>query len=159
MDLKKEENMQLPNIFKKKLQWISLILRISIFSLFAAAAMSKFDGGVAGTVAYFSSIFEETWLPLVLIKPYAAAVMFIEIGLAIWILIGIRLRTAWIVTGLFTITLAFGMLVAGEYGTASDNYIYVLICSIGLLLNEFDHYSLDSLLNGKHSELGPITNN
>lgn len=153
--------MQLPTIFEKQLQWISLILRMSIISLFAAAAISKLDGGVAGTVAYFSSIFEKTWLPMVLIKPYAAAVMFIEIGLAIWILIGIRLRAAWIVTGLFTITLAFGMLVAGEYGTASDNYIYVLICCIGLLLNGYDHINMDALVlvYEKNSKQEPITEN
>lgn len=145
MDLKQDKTMQLPSTLRKRLQWISLILRIAIFTLFAAAAISKFDGGISGTIAYFSSIFEGSWLPMVLIKPYAAAVMFIEIALAIWILIGIRLRIAWIATGLFTISLAFGMLVAGEYGTASDNYIYVLICCIGLLLSSYDHIRLGSL--------------
>lgn len=149
--------MKLPTSMGKQLQWISIILRISIFSLFAAAAISKFDGGVAGTVAYFSSIFEGTWLPMILIKPYAAAVMFIEIGIAIWMLIGLRLRVAWMVTGLFTITLAFGMLVAGEYGTASDNYIYVLICCLGLLLSGYDHLNIDALVYEKNSKRGPIT--
>jgi len=125
--------------------WISLILRVTIVSLLLPAGVAKFMGGLDGVVESFQATFKETWLPMFLVTLHARAVPFVEIVLPVWLLVGIRLRLAWVVTSFFMVSLAFGMLVAKQYGIAANNYLYVLICCAGLYFSQFDRLSLDGV--------------
>ncbi|HET9374514.1 MAG TPA: hypothetical protein VFO40_06045 [Chthoniobacterales bacterium] len=57
------------------------------------------------------------------------------------LLSGWQLRLAWKVAGLVLISLAIGMIFAGKYDVASDNYLYVLLCVTGLFASPFDRWA------------------
>ncbi len=129
-------------------QWASLLLRLAIGSLFFAAAVRKLQGGldsIQATVSYFRTTFESTWLPEVLVTAHGYATPFVEALIVIWLVSGFRLQAAWVFTTLFTISLAFGMSVAGKFDTAANNYTYVLICCAGLILSHYDRVRIDAL--------------
>ncbi len=94
--------------------WISLIIRLSIFSLFTASVIGKYVRGVEGGVKFFHSVFAKSWAPQTFVTFYAYIVPFIETSLLIWLLVGVRLRLAWIVTGMYLITLSSGLVAAGR---------------------------------------------
>lgn len=129
-------------------QLASLVLRLAVASLFLAAAVRKLQGGmetIQKTVQYFQTTFENTWLPEMLVRIHAYATPFVEAAIVIWLIGGFRLKAAWIFTTLFTISLAFGMSVAGKFDTAANNYNYVLICCAGLLLSCYDRFRIDTI--------------
>ncbi len=125
-----------------ELQWASALLRLSIGSLLLSAALIKVPGGIAGTIAYYSSLFEQSILPLFLVKAHASVIMFVEFALGIWLLSGYRLPLAWKASSLLLVSLAVGMVFAGKYDVASDNYLYVLVSCLGLFLARYDRWTL-----------------
>ena len=127
---------------RKNLSLISLLLRLTMGSLFLGTAIIKVKGGIDGNIAYFLSIFEKSIFPLFLVKAQASIIMFVEFTLAIWLFSGIKLKEAWIASGLTLITLAFGMIFVYKFDVVSDNYIYVLITCLGLFLAPYDTYLL-----------------
>lgn len=124
---------------------ISLILRVAVASLFVAAAVGKFTNGLDGVVQYFQATFKDTWLPTSMVTIHARITPFAELLIPIWLIVGYHLRIAWIFTGLFTVSLAFGMMVAGKYPIAANNYFYVLLICAGLYFSPYDKLSVDGM--------------
>ena len=118
--------------------WVSLILRLAVASLFAATAIDKFSGNLDSIVTNFQEMFKSTWLPMPLVVLHARLVPYLEALIPIWLLSGFRLKLGWVVTALFMVTLAFGMMVAKQYAVATNNYLYVMICCAGLYFSQFD---------------------
>jgi hypothetical protein len=127
---------------KRDLQWVSLFLRLAIGSLLSSAGLTKLPGGIAGTVGYYSSLFESSLLPMALVQAHASVIMFVELALGAWLLSGYRLAVAWKAAAVVLSSLAVGMLFAGKYDVASDNYLYVLLALGGLLVSRFDGWVL-----------------
>jgi methylamine utilization protein MauE len=125
---------------QRDLHWVSVFLRLSIGSLFLSAGIIKLPGGVGGTLGYYSSLFEHSLLPMFLVRAHASSIMFVEIGLGVWLLSGLRLALAWKAAALVLVSLAVGMLFAGKYDVANDNYVYVLLSAAGLLVSRFDRW-------------------
>lgn len=117
--------------------WISFILRIAMASLFTVAALGKFIGGLEGVVVSFTGMFKDSFLPSPLVALYARALPWVEALIAVWLLVGIRLKTAWILTSFTLISLAFGLILT-QPQTASQIYIYILVACAGLYFSEFD---------------------
>lgn len=117
--------------------WISFILRIAMALLFAVAALSKFIGGLEGVVVSFTGMFKDSFLPSPLVALYARALPWVEALIAIWLVLGIRLKIAWILTSFTLISLGFGLMVARQE-TVSQIYIYLLAACAGLYFSEFD---------------------
>jgi uncharacterized membrane protein YphA (DoxX/SURF4 family) len=127
--------------------WVSVILRLAIAALFFAAAVGKWKGGwqgIEGVVGYFQQTFAATWLPRGMVTLHGYVTSFMEPLLVLWLVLGYRLKTGWIVAGLFMTTLAFGMSVAGKHDVAAHNFTYVLICCAGLYFSQYDRFSLDT---------------
>ncbi|MBP9865537.1 MAG: DoxX family protein [Candidatus Omnitrophica bacterium] len=116
----------------------SLLLRLAVASIFIAAVAGKFKMGFGATVPMFQGMFKETWLPAPLVTMFATVLPWLEIVIPVWLLSGFRLKCAWLFSGLVLISLAFGMMVAGNYAVASSNYQYVLLCCAGLYFSAFD---------------------
>jgi methylamine utilization protein MauE len=125
---------------KRSLHWVSILMRLSLGTLFLCAAIVKTPLGIPGVIAYYSSLFDHSLLPAFLVKIHAALILFFEYGLAVWLLSGWRLRLAWKVAGVLLVSLAIAMIFAGKYDVASANYIYVLLCAVGLFSSEFDRW-------------------
>ena len=117
---------------------ISLLLRLSAVSIFAAAVAGKIQMGFGGVAPMFQQLFKDTWPPMPLVTLHAHLTPWLEILLPLWLLSGFRLRAAWFVSTLFMILLAFGMMVAKNFPVAASNYFYVLLFCAGLYFSEWD---------------------
>lgn len=115
-------------------------MRLAVGSLFLCAAIVKTHMGISGVVAYYSSLLEHSLLPAVAVQAHATVILFLEYVTALWLLSGFRLRVAWIFAGFLLISLAIGMIFAGKYEVASDNYVYVLLCVVGLISSKCDRW-------------------
>jgi hypothetical protein len=125
---------------RNNLHWISILMRLSIGTLFLCAALVKTPLGIPGIIAYYSSLLDKSLLPAFLVKIHAALILFFEFGLALWLFSGWQLRLAWKIAGILLISLAIGMIFAGKYDVASANYIYVFLCTVGIFASEFDRW-------------------
>lgn len=125
---------------RNNLHWVSILMRLSIGTLFLCAAIVKTPLGIPGIIAYYSSLLDKSLLPAFLVKVHATLILFFEFGLAFWLFSGWQLRLAWKVAGILLISLAIGMIFAGKYDVASANYIYVLLCAVGLSASAFDRW-------------------
>jgi hypothetical protein len=123
---------------KRSFHGVSLLMRLAIGTLFLSAAIVKTPLGIGGIIAYYSSLLDKSLLPDLLVKTHAALILFFEYGVAVWLFSGWRLQLAWKVAGILLVSLAIGMIFAGKYDVASANYIYVLLCGVGLFSSEFD---------------------
>jgi hypothetical protein len=139
-DLSPTERLRSGESLSYNLHWISILMRLSIGTLFLCAAIVKTPLGIPGIVAYYSSLFDKSLLPAFLVKIHATLILFLEFGMAFWLFSGWHLRLAWKVAGIVLISLAIGMIFAGKYDVASDNYIYVLLCAVGLFASAFDRW-------------------
>jgi hypothetical protein len=132
----------LPESIRRDLQWVSAFSRLAIGGLLLSAGILKLPGGVSGTIAYYSSLFEHSLLPGFLVRAHASAILFVELALGIWLLTGYRLAIAWKVAATLLTSLAIGMLFAGKYDVASDNYVYVVLSLGSLLVSRYDRWVL-----------------
>jgi hypothetical protein len=126
--------------WRRDLHWISVFARASLGSLFLAAGISKLPGGISGTVAFYSKLFEHSLLPSFLVTAHASVIMVVEFLLAIWLLSGYRLALAWKASAVVLLSLAVGMLFAGKTDVASANYLYVAFALGGLVASHFDRW-------------------
>jgi hypothetical protein len=127
--------------WRRDLHWVSVFLRASLGSLFLSAALSKLPGGVAGTVGYYLTLFQHSLLPSFLVRAHASGIVWAELILALWVLSGYRLGLAWKAMTAVLLSLAVGMVFAGKFDVASDNYVYVALALGGLLTSRFDRWS------------------
>jgi uncharacterized membrane protein YphA (DoxX/SURF4 family) len=138
----------------RDLQWVSVFLRLAIGSLFLSAGLTKLPGGISGTVGYYSSLFESSLLPDALVRAHASGIMFVELALGVWLLSGYRLETAWKAAALVLLSLAVGMLFAGKYDVASDNYVYLFLATAGLVVSRFDRWVVGAAAPASEPERG-----
>lgn len=134
---------------RANLEWAFLLLRLSLGLLFLIAGFGKFHGGyssaVNGIVGMFASN-EENWLPIFMIKPYAYILPFVEVAFGALLVVGFLTRPVLVLTGLTLLSLAFGMMVAGNHGTVANNLVYVAMAAAAMGLSEFNRYSIDGAL-------------
>ena len=119
-----------------ELAWSSLILRVAFASLFFVAAAAKFMGGYNQSVAYIIVAVKESFLPVWLVSIYAHILPFAEAAIAIWLLVGFKLREAWIFTAFVLITLSFGLAASKQNG--ADVFMYMVFACAGLILSRYD---------------------
>ena len=122
---------------------ISLILRLAMASLFAVAAISKFLGGLENVATQIQTGFQGTWLPMPLVRVYARMLPYIEALIPIWLILGWRLRSAWVLTGILLVTLSFGTLITQQGETAAHNYFYVFLACAGLYFSKYDNLNIE----------------
>jgi len=115
---------------------ISFILRLAMASLFALAALNKFMGGLNNVVTEFTTMFQASWLPAVLVGLFARLLPWLEAVIAIWLLLGVRLKEAWSFTAFTLIALSFGLIVLHQ--SVADMYVYILIACVGLYFSDQD---------------------
>jgi len=128
--------------WQRDLQWVSVFLRAALGSLFLSAGIMKLPGGIAGTVGYYSTLFEHSLLPHVLVTAHASVIMAVEFLLAGWLLSGYRLAIGWKVSAAVLVSLAIGMIFAGKFDVAANNYVYVALSLAGLVTSRFDRWVL-----------------
>ena len=121
--------------------WISFILRLSMVSLMGNAALGKIMMGPDKVVTMFTGMFKDTYLPGPLVAGYAWSITWMEALIAVWLLLGIRLKEGWVFTALTIISLAFGLTVTKSPNVA-DLYVYLLVACAGLYFSSYDECNL-----------------
>ena len=129
-----------PALDETALAWTSHIARAAIASMYAATSIRYFANGFGGVIGYTERALADTWLPMPLVTGFAHAIPWLELLIWVWLLVGVRLRTAWIVASLYTVTLAFGNMVALKN---VNDYLHVLLCLVGLNAARYDRWSVD----------------
>ena len=124
------------------LRWICLILRVNMAVVYGIASINTFTGGLDEVIQLFHKVFAGSWLPLPLVDFGASAIPFVEALLALWLLSGFRLKTAWIVSAIQMVVLTFGISVARKYSVAADNTVYLLAIVAGLYFTELKERSM-----------------
>lgn len=127
---------------KRDLHWASVTLRLLLGTLFLSTAIIKVPNGISGTIGYYESIFQDSLLPSFLVSAHASVIMIVEFVMAAWLISGYRLATAWKASALLMASLAIGMVFAGKFDHASDDYLYLFFCGIGLLTSRFDRWTV-----------------
>lgn len=117
--------------------WISCILRLAFVVMFGNAALAKFMMGLGTSSQFIIGMFKATWLPAPLVGAYAVLLPWVEAVIALWLLSGICLKEAWVLTAVTLISLGFGLMVA-QSPMASGVYGYILMACAGLYFSDFD---------------------
>ncbi|MCB9799304.1 MAG: DoxX family membrane protein [Candidatus Omnitrophica bacterium] len=116
----------------------SVLLRLAMASLFALAAIGKFQNGLDSVVTSFQGMFKDTLLPAWFVTFYARLIPWIELLIPVWLITGFRLKQGWFFTGLVMVSLSAGVLMTKQYALAANNYFYVLMCCAGLYFSDYD---------------------
>ena len=111
--------------------WISLLIRLMFGLIFLAHGLEKLID-YKDTVETIAETFDETWLPLVIVRPFLYILPFIEAVIGISYLIGFRYRATLVSTGILLAILTFGLAVRGDFEPVSRNLVYFFILLIGL---------------------------
>ena len=126
------------------------LLRLALGVLFLIAAVNKFAGpGPSGFAVWILDEFEGTYIPRILVIPYAYTLPYIEFLLGLVLILGVFTKTALTVAGLLLVSLAFGKMVQQDHATVANNLNYVLMAAVALWFAGKDNaLSLDRLLVG-----------
>lgn len=111
--------------------WISLLIRLMFGLIFLSHGLEKLLD-YKGTVETMAETFDETWLPLMIVRPFLYILPFIETAIGISYLIGFKYRVTLVATGILLAILTFGLAVRGDYEPVSRNMVYFFILLIGL---------------------------
>ncbi|MEG0820726.1 MAG: hypothetical protein RR101_03975 [Burkholderiaceae bacterium] len=120
----------------------SILLRVAFVALFLANVIPKFSGGAAGVVKYFEGEFTGSWLPAWIVDLIARLSGPVELLIVLWLATGVALPWGWFFAGLWCVSLAFGMAIAGKYADSARDFIYVGLATAGLMLSPFDPFRL-----------------
>jgi len=112
-------------------KWISLLLRLSVGTLFGTIGINQMQGG-GDSLSFYGDAFQGSYLPASLVQGFLGALPYVELFLAAWLLTGILQKWAWISGGFLLIALSLGLLVLGEEQAAANNSLYFLLIVAGL---------------------------
>jgi thiosulfate dehydrogenase (quinone) large subunit len=109
-----------------------LVLRLFLGVLFTTAGLGKFRMGIGTVAGHIVQGFEKTFLPKILLVPYAYCLPFVELIVGILLVLGLFTEGTLFVSAFLCLSLFYGMLLSGEHATAAYNAIYLLInvCAI-----------------------------
>ncbi|MCL5271320.1 MAG: hypothetical protein M1457_12400 [bacterium] len=126
--------------------WGAFLIRFTLGLLFFTAGLGKFIGGLGAFRGSIAKTFSETWLPSVFYVPFSHALPFAEVILGALILLGLVRFAALVLGSLLMVSLAFGMMVAGNPSIVQANIFYVGLFAAAFFIAPWDVICLDRLL-------------
>lgn len=130
----------------------SLLLRLALGMLLFFAGLNKFlnPHGATAVSKGITESFADTWLPTVLVAPYAYVLPYVEVLVGAALILGLWSKLTFLVAGLLLVSLAFGKVVTMEYATVANNLNYVFMAAAGVYVaSRDDRYSVTGLLAGR----------
>ena len=118
---------------------LRLILGINMLgrSLVRLPELNDFAGGMAEG-------FADTFLPGAFVYVYAYVIVLVETIVGVLLILGWKTRWALLALGLLLCTLAFGVILQTNFGTAANIMIYTIAVSALLFTTEYDHFGIDT---------------
>ena len=105
----------------------ALLLRVSLGALFFLAGLNKIIGGPVDFAQGMIENFEETYLPVILVAPFAYVLPYIELVLGAALIVGLFTKPMLTLTGILLIMLSLGTNIMGNPPTTANNVNYVLV--------------------------------
>ncbi len=105
----------------------ALLLRVSLGVLFFFAGLNKVIGGPVDFAQGMIGNFEDTYLPVILVAPFAYVLPFVEVVLGAALIVGLFTKPMLAVTGILLIMLSLGTNIMGNPPTTANNVNYVLV--------------------------------
>lgn len=105
----------------------ALLLRVGLGVLFFFAGVNKIAGGPVAAAQGMIGNFEETYLPVILVAPFAYVLPYIEVLLGAALIVGIFTKPMLTVAGILLIMLSLGTNVMGNPPTTANNINYILV--------------------------------
>ncbi|MBK1879226.1 DoxX family protein [Pelagicoccus mobilis] len=120
--------------------WAFISLRLFLSLKFLLAGLGKFknaegysfDAYYSGVVTWIVSEFEKTNLPGFLVSLYAYCIGYVEIILALLLLVGVKTKWALALISLTYVSLAFGQMVLGNHDKVTEIGTYLLFTTAAL---------------------------
>lgn len=134
------------DIQNRNAAWISVFMRIALIIYLGFSGVRKVMNGVGGTVDYFQEVYAGTGTPMWLVTGQAWIVPYLEVILFAWLLIGYKLRGAYIACALLLLNFCGAMKILGKGETVVDNAVFVVVCCVGLYFAHRDCWSVDGCL-------------
>tara|TARA_R100000935_G_scaffold13736_4_gene27511 strand:- start:85094 stop:85519 length:426 start_codon:yes stop_codon:yes gene_type:complete len=120
-------------------QWAFFVARITIginmlvHGLVRIPKLSKFAEGL-------TKEFSETYLPEILVAPFAHVLPFIELTLGILLVLGWKTKFASVASGLLIAVLLFGMAMQEDWGGVGNLMVYAIF--FFLLIKNLEHNAI-----------------
>ena len=121
---------------------LAVMARIAVAILHGSTGLYKLIIGGPATAQMLVNILQGSWMPAEIIVVYSWFLPYLQVGIALWLISGLKLQTAWIFAVLLTWSLAIGSLIAGGIQTiaAVNCLVYIMICLVGLVFLRSDPY-------------------
>ena len=120
-------------------KWVSLLVRLTIVVLFGGFAIQTWIDGPGAFVSSLHSKLDPAGFPHWITTTFGWGLPFLQAALAIWLIIGYRLKAAWFVSGLLFIIFGFGWLVVSNPPLSLLAFIGLLFPIIGLSVSHADN--------------------
>lgn len=134
---------------EKNATWISFFMRVAIIIFLGFSGVRKVMGGVGESVERMQQFFADTGTPMWLVTGQSWVVPYLEVFIGIWLLLGYKLRGAFIASALLTLNFCGAMKILGKGDVVANNSLFVLLCCVGLFFCHRDRWSIDGFLARK----------
>ena len=121
--------------------WITLLIRFSLGIIFIAHGIGKvltYPQSPTGIIDGFV----ETWLPSIVVVPFAYVLPFLELALGAAILVGYQYVPALVLTGALLAVLSFGKVIQGQPVGVAPNLTYFLVILGGIHFSASNKWQL-----------------
>jgi thiosulfate dehydrogenase (quinone) large subunit len=96
-------------------------------------------------------LFRETLLPAIIVRPFALSLVFVEAGVGLLLLLGLRTQWALLVGSLVMASLIFGTALQSDWNTLAIQMLYASIYTALIAARQYNAYSLDALIQPQAS--------
>ena len=108
--------------------------------------VSRLISGLAAFAEQMSNSFQNTILPVSLVRPFAQALPFIEVVVGGLVLLGLFTRAALMAGGVLIVVLMFGTTLQGKWDVLSQQLLYGAVYAVLLATARWNHVALDTWL-------------
>ncbi|MFK8138970.1 MAG: DoxX family protein [Bdellovibrionales bacterium] len=123
-----------------------LVLRLTMgFNMFAHGLvrlpkLDQFSGWMLG-------LFENSWIPLFLVKPFSYSLPFIELIVGVLLILGIKTSIGIHTGALIISSLVLGSCLIEKWDMAGGQMLYAIFFFLLAIFLPLNKYSLDTLIN------------
>ncbi len=115
-----------------ELQWISFLLRLAVGTLFGIIGVAQVQTTADTLTSVYAEGFYGSILPESLVIGFLGLLPYVELLLAVWLIVGVFQKWAWVLSGFLLIALSMGLLMLNETQAAADNFLFLLLVVAGL---------------------------
>jgi thiosulfate dehydrogenase (quinone) large subunit len=135
------------------LVWSYAVLRFTLGTTFLFHGITRFVSGWAAFADQMVQLFQNTFLPDFMVRPFALSVPPVEGILGTLLCLGLFTRWTLIAGGLWMVALVFGTTVRQDYPTDAIQLLYALLFFVLQVWLPSNRISLDALVKPRRPKL------